>query len=44
MSMEDYVKEFEMLEIRCNVEEPQEQTIACFITGLKHEIANMVEL
>ena len=44
MSVEDYVKEFEMLTIRSKVEEPQEKTIARFITGLKFEIASIVEL
>ena len=44
MSVEDYVQEFEMLTIRCNVEEPQERAIARFITGLKFEIASVVEL
>ena len=44
MSVEDYVKEFEMLTIQSKVDEPQEKTIARFITGLKFEIASIVEL
>ncbi|XP_058003722.1 uncharacterized protein LOC131180123 [Hevea brasiliensis] len=42
--VEDYVKEFEMLMLRCDVREPQEQTIARFLSGLNYEIANTVEL
>ena len=44
MSVEDYVQKFEMLTIRCKVEEPQTHAIARFITGLKFEIASVVEL
>ena len=43
-SVKDYVKEFEMLMIRCDLQEPQEQTIAWFISGFHKEIANAVEL
>ncbi|XP_057999074.1 uncharacterized protein LOC131177914 [Hevea brasiliensis] len=42
--VEDYVKEFEMLMLRCDVREPQGQTIAHFLGGLNYEIANTVEL
>ena len=42
--VEDYVKEFEMLLMRCDVHEPQEQTIARFISVLHKEIADLVEL
>ena len=44
MSVEDYVKEFEMLMIRCELQESQEQTIVRFIGGLQREIADLVEL
>ena len=44
MSVEDYVQKFEMLTIRCNLEEPQDRAIARFITSLKFEIASVVEL
>ena len=44
MSVEDYVKEFETLAIRCELTEPQEQTIARFLGGLNREIADVVEL
>ena len=42
--VEDYMKEFEMLMMRCNVHEPQEQTIARFISGLHKEIVDSMEL
>ncbi|XP_058005436.1 uncharacterized protein LOC131181399 [Hevea brasiliensis] len=44
MCVEDYVKEFEMLMLKCDVREPQEQTIVYFLGGLNYEIANTVEL
>ena len=44
LSVEEYVKEFELLLIRCDLNEPQEQTIARFLDGLKRDIANVVEL
>ena len=43
-SVKDYVKEFEMLIIRVELQEAQEQTIARFISGLNKEIANLVDL
>uniref|UniRef100_A0A6I9QL81 Uncharacterized protein LOC105037582 n=1 Tax=Elaeis guineensis var. tenera TaxID=51953 RepID=A0A6I9QL81_ELAGV len=44
MCVEDYVKEFEMLMMRCDLRESQEQTIARFLGGLNKEIADTVEL
>ncbi|XP_073109928.1 uncharacterized protein [Elaeis guineensis] len=44
MCVEDYIKEFEMLMMRCDLREPQEQTIARFLGGLNKEIADTVEL
>ena len=43
-SVEDYVKEFKMLMICCDLQEAQEQTIARFISGLHKEIADAAEL
>ena len=43
-SVKDYVKEFEMLIIRVELQEAQEQTIARFISGLNKEISDLVEL
>ena len=36
--VEDHVKEFEMLMIHCDLQEPQEQTIARFISGLHKKL------
>lgn len=44
MCVEDYVKEFEILMMRCDLQEPQEHTIARFIGGLNKDIADKVEL
>ena len=38
------MKEFKMLMIRCYLQEPQEQTIAQFISALHKEIADAVKL
>jgi hypothetical protein len=42
--VEEYVKEFELLLIQCELMEPQEQTIARFLGGLRKDIPNVVEL
>jgi hypothetical protein len=42
--VEEYVKEFELLLIRCELMEPQEQTIARFLGGLRKDITNVFEL
>ncbi|XP_061957345.1 uncharacterized protein LOC133678848, partial [Populus nigra] len=44
LSVEEYVKEFGLLLIRCELMEPQEQTIARFLGGLMKDITNVVEL
>ncbi|XP_031405666.1 uncharacterized protein LOC116214396 [Punica granatum] len=44
MSVKDYVMEFEMLSMRCELNEPREHTITLFIGGLNKEIADVVEL
>ncbi|XP_042415164.1 uncharacterized protein LOC122004323 [Zingiber officinale] len=44
MTVEDYYKEMEIALIRANIEEDREATMARFICGLNHEIANIVEL
>ncbi|GKV07016.1 hypothetical protein SLEP1_g18829 [Rubroshorea leprosula] len=43
-SVEDYHKEKEIAMVRANVEEDREATMARFLHGLNHDIANMVEL
>jgi len=42
--MEEYVKKFELLLIRCELMEPQEQTIARCLGGLRKDISNVFEL
>ncbi|XP_073110280.1 uncharacterized protein [Elaeis guineensis] len=44
MCVENYVKEFEILMMRCDLQEPQKQTIANFLGGLNKEIVDTVEL
>ena len=44
MSVEKYAVEFEQLMIKCDLNEPEEHTIAKFLKGLKIEIANIVQL
>ena len=43
-SIEEYVKEFETLMARCDIKESSDESIACFINGLKMDIASVVEL
>ena len=43
-SVEEYVKEFETLIARCDIQESIFESIARFINGLKMDIANVVEL
>ena len=43
-SFEEYFQEIEMATIRANIEENRETTMARFLLGLNHEIANLVEL
>ena len=44
MCVEYYMKEFKVLMMRCELQEPQEQTIVRFLGGLNKEIADAVEL
>ncbi|KAL4362033.1 hypothetical protein GQ457_04G018810 [Hibiscus cannabinus] len=43
-SVEDYYKDMEIAMIRANVEEDREATMARFLAGLNHDIAEKVEL
>ncbi|PKI51866.1 hypothetical protein CRG98_027699, partial [Punica granatum] len=43
MSVEDYVKEFMLLTVGCELRESQETTIAPFLGGLNKGIADMIE-
>ncbi|PKI73975.1 hypothetical protein CRG98_005592 [Punica granatum] len=44
MSVENYVMEFKMLSMRCELNETREQNIAIFIGGLNKEITYVMEL
>ena len=44
LSVEDYIREFEYLMLRCDIKEPEEQTIARFLGGLKRELADAIRL
>ena len=43
-SVDEYTEEFDLLMVRCGVDEPQEQTIASYLGGLKREIHDVVTL
>ena len=43
-TVDEYIQEFEMLKIRREAIKPPEQTMARFVSGLKYEIACIVEL
>ncbi|KAH9671293.1 hypothetical protein KPL70_017316 [Citrus sinensis] len=43
-SVEDYLKEMEIIMIRANIEEEREATMARFLHGLNQDIANVVDL
>ena len=42
--MEDYYKDMQMLMMRLSMNEDREATMARFLSGLNHEIANQLEL
>ena len=42
--MEEYTREFEFLKLKCDVREPEEQTIARYLGGLRKNIADVVRL
>ena len=44
MNVEEYTREFEKLMIKCDIHEPQEQTIVRYLRGLDPRIANIVDL
>jgi len=44
MNVEEYTREFEKLMIKCDIHEPEEQTMVRYLGGLDPRIANMVEL
>ena len=44
MSVEEYAREFEKLLIKCDIQEPEEQTIVRYLGGLDPRYSNVVEL
>ena len=44
MSVEEYTRVFKKLLIKCNIQEPEDQTIVRYLGGLDPKYANVVEL
>jgi len=44
LSVEEYTREFEMLVIKCDLHEPEEQTIVRYLGGLDPRYSNVVDL
>jgi len=44
MSVEEYTRKFEKLLIKCDIQEPEEQTIARYLEGLDPRYSNVVKL
>jgi len=44
MSVDEYTWEFEKLLIKCDIQEPEEQTIIRYLSGLEPKYPNVVEL
>jgi len=44
MSVDEYTREFEKLLIKCDTQEPEEETIVRYLGGLEPKYANVVEL
>ncbi|KAG6414330.1 hypothetical protein SASPL_127050 [Salvia splendens] len=44
LSVEDFTNDFDRLRMRCDVEEEEEQTIACYFGALRSEISDVVQL
>lgn len=42
--VQKYTAEFDHLMMRCDLSEPKEQTVACYLGGLKLEIRSVVQL
>ena len=43
-SVDEYTEEFDLLMVRCSIDEPEEQTISRYLGGLRKEIHDMVTL
>ena len=44
MSVDDCTPEFDNLMLKASIKEPEEQTIARYLGGLKYDVANIVQL
>lgn len=44
LSVEDFTNKFDRLQMRCDVEKEEEQTIACYFGALLSEISYVVQL
>jgi len=44
MSVEEYIRELEKLLIKCDIQEPKDQTIVRYLGGFDPKYANVVEL
>lgn len=43
-TLEEYIAELDYLLMKCDIAEPNQQTIACNLGGLKMEIENIIQL
>jgi len=44
MNVDECTREFEKLSVKCDTQEPEEQTIIRYVGGLEPEYSNVVEL
>jgi len=44
ISVDEYTMEFEKLMIKCDIQEPEEQTIVRYLGGLELKYSNVIEL
>jgi len=44
MSVDDYIRQFEKLLIKCDIQEPEEYTIVRYLGGLDPKYSNVIEL
>ena len=44
MNVDEYTREFEKLLIKCDIKEPEEQTIVQCLGGLEPKYSNVIEL
>jgi len=44
LTIKEYTMEFEELLMKCNIQEPEEQTVARYLGGFNEEIVNIIQL